>query len=1553
MQVTGCSGNPAKTAWRLVGIMAMGMLHLAAESDKGFVPQAPLAQRGSSDVKEPYPPLNGGSFEGPLINESPDPLVRYRWKDPKESDGLQIYFLKPASAVADQADSFEGLASATTDKGDITVKGPGSICVDFGVLSGAWVEFDSPDCPGGVEMSISEYNEPGHHKAVAPVKHGNTYRLEMNAELYDGVRFAWIHVKSVEKPWHITGIRAVCQVKPTNYAGRFSCSDPLLTKIWYMSSYGVKASLCKDYFGAILMDRGDRMSWTGDAHTSQAAALVAFGNFDFIRKNIDNTSEQSNGIRSYSLYWVLSLLDYYKYTGDAATLERYINNACAKLDDANAAFGQNPKLRFYGWDERLCAGFEIWFKSCQEAQNAYKMLSIRTWNDFAAIMGQHGRKDLEEKYSGYARTRMAQVRESPSWSADFGLHAAADAINTGTLSDAEKAALFEKLFLDRVNRLSLSPFNQYFIIQAMGRMGKHDDALSSIRDMWGGMINNGGTTTYEVYRPSWNQAIAPTDAVPNSQSGIVSLCHPWGAGVVKWLNEEVLGIVPSQPGFKTYDIMPHPGRTLKQVSGETPTPFGTIAAGFDLTSGHCSVTAPAGTIGRVGIPKVGKKIVSIHINGKLAWDGAFHALEGIDGAKQDEEFVVFSPVLPGKYAMAVVYEGKTPAYDEPALKYAAEVVKTDTTTCGDWGGVYGKDGYVLCNYHGEGRDETALPSYVNSVEYFRAFPKNGVPDPTVWAMETSDKRALAPNTRNSPRRNATCYSNSDQTMSVTLGITGRQEYQVALYFVDWDKKGSRAAVEMFDANTLNLIAPVKIVDHHSGGAYLVYKYDKSVKFRINKVRGALVTLSGIFFDPAGTTSMIRDYGLKEYIRVSRDLPHAEPKAWKLVCAMPYNCHFQPSIEVEAPAGQEIRFNSSNPLVLYLVPTETVTTREGVHTYEATKWVSGEGAVYTIPAGVTVKSVKYRETGFDTTFAGSFECNDNDYNILWKKAARTAYICMRDHFYDCPDRERVGFWGDGTPELNQCFYVFDSNAHRLARDLARRKLEPKFYPGQHLEFLGEYGLWFYYLHTGDLDTIRTVYEPTKTFLFETYQFGNPKTWFDWGKEVKDTAVIETCFYYNCLQTLKKMAQVTGHEADLPMIDAKLDRIKSTFDSQYWKDGYYMSSQVTTPDDRANAMAVNAGLADRSKWQAIHDNVLTKKTYSSCFFDRWVFEALCTMGKQEQALLRMHERYKTMIPCSFTTLWEHYDRWWASRIDAFDDASSLNHGWNPPALILSQNIAGVSPIEPGWQTYQVLPREAFLTSIKVVVPSIKGNVTVDLRKTASEYALGLISPAATTAIVGIPKGSFSKLTSIAVNGTPIWDGSFIGGVDGITWHGEDSEYLMFKAKPGTWKFVGLGALPLSSPKPLPAIPSNGTVLDKKSWIASASVPDGSFPFSGAKIPVDVAAANAIDGDHWTGWRDMTKPQYEGQWFQVDMKEARSFDRIVLDTTWAQWDSPESYSVAVSNDGIQWGEPVATGSGQLGITTITFPIQTARYIRITQTGANAKYHWSIYEIDVFRKN
>jgi alpha-L-rhamnosidase len=818
---------------------------------------------GYSTMTEPYAYVSSGNFSGLAVPLSPDPLVAYRWQNPQASDGLQIYLQKPITVTADTNASFSNLQSLTGNNPNVTVNGAGSIQMDFGRENAAWLEFDSPDLPdlNSVQMSISEYNQPAivnygpaHPvKTLTPTKYGNTYRLELNSQLYEGVRFGWIHVNSFTSPWHITGLRLVCQTKPANYNGSFSCSDPMLTRIWYDGAYDVKLNLEASYFGAILMDRGDRISWAGDAHCAQAAALVAFGNDDFIKENLANTANNYNGIASYGLYWVLSLIDYYNYTGDAVMLGGNITNAETVLDNAYAIYGKNPSLGFYGWDERLGAGFEN--PNCPEAENAYEMLSIETWQSFATAMGAYGRTDLQTKYNGYANAKIAVLRQNPTWYQSFGLHACADAVNTGLLNGTERNAIFMQEFTDRVNRVSFSPFNQYFVIQAFAAMDKYDDALNSINDLWGGEINYGGTTFFELSCPSWDTAIGINDPVPNAQCGFTSLCHPWGAGVTKWLNEEVLGIKPTSPGFATYQVLPHLGSTLTYVSGQTPTPLGTIQASFNVSNGLCSVSAPAGTVGIVGIPLVGKHINSITINGTLAWDGTFHSVAGISGASNDTEFVYFTGVQPGTYSIAVAYSGSTPAYSVPPVQYAAQFIKSDSTTSGNWGGVYGKDGYVLCNYNGNGTDIQSLPSYVSSVSYYMSNP--GLPNAGVWASGTNDMRALAPNASNQNPRNATAYYTSQDvtpTMTFTINCTGTNNYQVALYFVDWDYQGRRLAVEMHDANTLNLIAPVEVITNFSGGEYLVYTYNKSVKFRIDHVRGDNAVLSGIFFDPAPTNT---------------------------------------------------------------------------------------------------------------------------------------------------------------------------------------------------------------------------------------------------------------------------------------------------------------------------------------------------------------------------------------------------------------------------------------------------------------------------------------------------------------------------------------------------------------------------------------------------------------------------------------------------------------------------------------------------------------------------
>ena len=170
------------------------------------------------------------------------------------------------------------------------------------------------------------------------------------------------------RPFHITGLRLVCQIKPQNWAGNFAAAgDVKLSRLWYLGAYTVKANLLADQFGSILIYRGDctppcfapfflnslyatlfraifsqftlsgdRFSWTGDAHVAQATAMVSLGNFDFVRQNLFFTKDNCNGIESYCLYYVLSVFDYFVATNDSGTAAQLSSHIVPKLERAYA-----------------------------------------------------------------------------------------------------------------------------------------------------------------------------------------------------------------------------------------------------------------------------------------------------------------------------------------------------------------------------------------------------------------------------------------------------------------------------------------------------------------------------------------------------------------------------------------------------------------------------------------------------------------------------------------------------------------------------------------------------------------------------------------------------------------------------------------------------------------------------------------------------------------------------------------------------------------------------------------------------------------------------------------------------------------------------------------------------------------------------------------------------------------------------------------------------------------------------------------------------------------
>jgi hypothetical protein len=131
--------------------------------------------------------------------------------------------------------------------------------------------------------------------------------------------------------------------------------------------------------------------------------------------------------------------------------------------------------------------------------------------------------------------------------------------------------------------------------------------------------------------------------------------------------------------------------------------------------------------------------------------------------------------------------------------------------------------------------------------------------------------------------------------------------------------------------------------------------------------------------------------------------------------------------------------------------------------------------------------------------------------------------------------------------------------------------------------------------------------------------------------------------------------------------------------------------------------------------------------------------------------------------------------------------------------------------------------------------------------------------------------------------------------------------------------------------------GAAANRSHWIASAS-----------KNVSD--AAKAIDSTPSTRWTSGNQSENNGAWFSVDMIDSWKFNKIVMEHTQSANDFPESFTVYVSNDGVNWGEPVysATGSGG-GLTSCEFENQIARYIKVVLNAVSKTQYWSIHEFYV----
>jgi len=384
-----------------------------------------------------------------------------------------------------------------------------------------------------------------------------------------------------------------------NEAGSFSCSDPLLDRIW-LTGWETFRSCCED----AITDNPtrERGQWIGDAlSVGLEINAVGSGDLSLVKRSLKTAPFSVDslgripglypGIReflpTYGSEWTGSNLRYYEVTGDNSLLEPLFPAALRNLESYLPHLKPSglPSVpgtwTFVDWGyltetNPFAEGEQREFHA--EVDLGLTLFYYEALGELVRWAGIIGREkdavnisDARERLTGELRkTFSAEALNDPAARDKLGYHAIVLALRTGVVGEGGKkpALEFIKTHLMRcfpndpaAPRLAdtsvmesrlITPSFCHFVFPLLIEAGEMDFVLDQYRTAWGWMLDQGLTTWPEVFDLRWSH------------------CHQW-AGCPTWqLSRYVLGLQPRfNRGPGHFEIKLIPG-SLASAKGSLP-----------------------------------------------------------------------------------------------------------------------------------------------------------------------------------------------------------------------------------------------------------------------------------------------------------------------------------------------------------------------------------------------------------------------------------------------------------------------------------------------------------------------------------------------------------------------------------------------------------------------------------------------------------------------------------------------------------------------------------------------------------------------------------------------------------------------------------------------------------------------------------------------------------------------------------------------------------------------------------------------------------------------
>jgi len=406
-----------------------------------------------------------------------------------------------------------------------------------------------------------------------------------------GFRFVRIELLDDDKTLALREVNAIEIGSAYSQIGAFRCSDPAFDRIWDVGRHTVKCNM-QDYLWDGI--KRDRLIWVGDMYPEVMTILNTYGAVDVVPRSLDFVTENYelpnwiNGMSPYSIWWLLIQSKWYEYSGNLEylnTSKPYLIGLVRLLCDNVGADGHETLKggRFLDWPSKA---------DTQAVNTGLHALMIMAMKEGAVLCNTLGETDLASECSEcLTRLRNSSDEVRSAFFASGiemdrpGRKQAVALMNLAGMIDPEMAA--EALMYNRSH--GFSTFYGYFMLESMAASGRYSDALSIIKEYWGGMIELGATSFWEDFDINWMNNAGRIDEMPSEDKVDVhrnyggycyksyrhSLCHGWASGPTAWLSRHILGVYPLTAGMDVLMIDPHLG-DLEWAEGTFPTPYGPV-----------------------------------------------------------------------------------------------------------------------------------------------------------------------------------------------------------------------------------------------------------------------------------------------------------------------------------------------------------------------------------------------------------------------------------------------------------------------------------------------------------------------------------------------------------------------------------------------------------------------------------------------------------------------------------------------------------------------------------------------------------------------------------------------------------------------------------------------------------------------------------------------------------------------------------------------------------------------------------------------------------------